>query len=361
MADADKSEAATPRRRSDARKKGQVAKSQELSSIIVLLGIVLSLGKIVSGAGEVIREFFIQIFGHLDGTELTVPLVMHLGMRVFEAFFRAMAPLIAVTFTLGILSNVVQTGFLWSPEALAPNLNKLNPLAGLSRLFQPRSLVELVKSFYKIGLIGWIAYGVIVSAYPQLMTLSRVELGQGVGLIGELISKMALRVVAVMLVLAAGDYFFQRWQFEKSIRMTKQEVKQENKQMETDPQIKARVRQRQREAARKRMMQDIPAATVVITNPTHFAVALKYSPDDGMAPTVVAKGADLIALKIRELANESDVPIVENPPLARALFKQVEIGQEIPGDLYESVAEVLAYIFRLNEERKQRTASAYGL
>ena len=357
----EKSEAATPRKRSDARKKGQVSKSQELSSIVVLLGIIMFLGGIVTHASGLLREYFSHIFLHLDNTQLTTPLAMKAAGELFVVFMRAIAPLLAVALTLGVLVNVAQTGFLWSPEALTPNLAKLNPLTGIGRLFQPRSLVELVKSFYKIMIIGWIAYGVINGAYPQLMTLSQMDLSQGIGFIGELVMKMALRVAATMLILAAGDYFFQRWQFEKSIRMTKQEVKQESKQMETDPQIKQRIRQRQREASRKRMMQDVPLSSVIITNPTHFAVALKYDPERSHAPILVAKGADLIALRIREIGKENDVPLVENPPLARALFKQVEIGHEIPGELYEAVAEVLAYVFRLDEERRQRMATAYGL
>ncbi len=350
----DKSEAATPKRRNEARKRGQVAKSTDLSNILVLMGILMALSKVVSVSSQALTVYFASIFRHLDTIELSPQKVMAAGGAGVLTLFRAMAPLFAVTMTLGILVNIAQTGPLWATESLRPDFNRLNPLTGLKRFGSARSFVELAKSTFKIGLVGWIAYGTIRASYPQLIVMTRMDVLQGVGIVGEVVMRVAFRVVGTLLVIAALDYGFQRYSFEKSIRMTKEEVKQEHKQTEGSPQFKSRVRARQRELAKKRMMADVPAADVVITNPTHFAIALKYKPDEHVAPRVVAKGQDLIAHKIRELAQHNDVPIVENPPLARALYKQVEIGREVPSELYEAVAEVLAFVYQINEDRRVR-------
>lgn len=350
----EKSEAATPKRRTEARRRGQVAKSADLSSIIGLMGVLMALSGIVGASSHVIKEYFGDVFRNLGRAEISTPLVMTAGGNAMLTLFKAMLPLFATAMILGIVSNVAQTGPMWATERLRPDFNRLNPLTGAKQFVSARSLVELAKSSFKIGLIGWIAYGTVRGSYPQLMLMTRMDVPQGVAIVGELVFRLAFRVVGTLLVIAALDYAYQRYAFEKSIRMTKEEVKQEHKQTEGNPQIKSRMRARQRELSKKRMMQDVPAADVVITNPTHFAVALKYNAEEHTAPRVVAKGQDLMALKIRELAQHNDVPIVENPPLARALYKQVDIGREVPADLYEAVAEVLAFVYQINEDRRLR-------
>ncbi len=354
MAGEEKTEAATPKKRGEARTRGQVAKSMELSSTAVLLGLVLALHSLARSASRAVLDYFEIVMRQLSGDTLSSGKAMHLGGLGLIALGRAVGPLAATALALGLLVNIAQTGPLWAPEALKPNFNKLNPLTGAQRFFSPRSFVELAKSLYKIGLIGYICFSTLRNAYPELMVMSRMDVELAVALIGETIYQMAIRVVTTMLVLAALDYAYQRYSFEKSLRMTKEEVKQESKQTEGSPQIRARIRMKQREMARKRMMADVPMADAVVTNPTHFAVALQYNADAMAAPKVLAKGKDLIALRIRELARENDIPIIENPPLARALYKQVEIGREIPGDLYEAVAEVLAFVYQINEKRRQR-------
>jgi flagellar biosynthetic protein FlhB len=350
----DRTESATPRRRSDARKKGQVAKSSDLSSIIVLLGVMLALHGLAGASGHIIQNFIQTSFIHLDDTRISIPLVMRHGGQMFLVLCKAVGPLAITAILLGLTVNIAQTGPMWAPAALQPDFNRINPLSGVQRFFSSTALVNLAKSLYKIGLIGYIAFVTIRSSYPQLILMTRLDVSQAVGLVGDVVFQMAVRVTVAMLILAALDYAFQRYSFEKSIRMTKEEVKQEFKQMEGSPQLKARIRARQRQIARKRMMSEVPTADVVVTNPTHYAVALKYDATQNIAPVVVAKGMDLMALKIRELAQMNDVPIVENPPLARALYKQVDLGREIPADLYAAVAEVLAFVYQINQRRRSR-------
>ena len=354
----EKTESATPRRREEARKRGQVAKSADLSSIGVLLGVLLALRPLCRHAADVLTHYLEGSLRRLDTMNLSVHETMTLGGAAILALVQALGPLLLLALALGVLINVAQTGPMWSTEALQPNLNKLNPLTGFQRLISARGLVEMVKSVYKIGLISYICWTTIQGAYPQLCAVSRLDLMQGTAVVGETLGRLAMRVVATMLVLAALDYAFQRYQFEKQIRMSKEEVKQEMKQSEVSPQLRARIRARQREIAKKRMMEEVPKADVIITNPTHFAVALRYEMGKMAAPSVVAKGQDLIALKIRETAQLHDVPIVENPPLARALYAQVKIGGEVPGELYEAVAEVLAFVYQINKERRERAGIA---
>lgn len=352
--DAEKTEAPTAHRRSEARKRGQVAKSTELTSVAVLFGMIILLNSFMHTVVEGATSYFDFIVRHIDVENFSQQRFMQDNMVAIWTLARLLAPILFTALAIGVTVNVVQVGPLWATEALKPNFQKLNPLSGLKNFVSARSFVELVKNFYKIGVCAWIAYNSVRDSYPQLMTLWRMDLRMATGVIGALVYSMTLRIVGVMLVLAALDYAFQRYSLEKSLRMTKQEVKEEHKRNEFNPQLKARIRQKQREASKKRMMDAVPTADVILTNPTHFSVALKYSAEEMGAPIVVAKGVDLLAFKIREIAVDADVPIVENPPLARALYRQVEIGREIPGDLYQAVAEVLAFVYEVNRRRKER-------
>ena len=350
----EKTESATPQRRREARQRGQVAKSTELSSIVVLLGLIMALRGLCGHAAGVLTRYFEDVCRHLDTAELTIHSTMTLGGGAALALVQALGPMLMLAMALGVGVNIAQTGPLWAIESITPNLAKLSPLTGISRLVSMRGVFELGKSIYKMGLISYICWVTIRGAYPDLCNATRMDLMGGVGIIGDTLGRLATRVATVMLVLAALDYAYQRYQFEKQMRMTKDEVKREFKQQEVSPQLKARIRARQREMAKKRMMNEVPTADVIIANPTHFAVALRYDSGKMVAPTVVAKGQDLIALKIREQAQAHDVPIVENPPLARALFAQVKVGGTVPGELYEAVAEVLAFVYQINRERRER-------
>lgn len=349
----EKTEAATPRRRSEARKKGQVPRSQDLTSALVFLGLLITLRNIGGNSGRIIHEYVLSIFAHINTADFTPRLVMQLWREAVIVLLRAVGPVLLVGMGLGLLVNMVQTGGpVFATQSLTPDFNRINPLSGAKRFVSTRAYVELVKSLFKIGLIGYIAYTTARDSYPVLIVMARVDISAAVGIIGSILYNMALRVIAAILVMAALDYAYQRWQHEKKLRMSKHEIKQEHKQTEGDPQWKARIRARQKALAKKRMMSDVPKADVVITNPTHFAVALKYDAQKMGAPVVLAKGQDLIARRIREIAQESDIPLVENPPLARALYKQAEIGREIPSDLYEAVAEVLAFVYQINQKRQ---------
>ncbi len=352
--DAEKTEAPTARRRSDARKKGQVAKSVELSSVAVLFGLLMVMNSFMHTAVEGITAYFDHVVRHLDPAEFSQQRFQSDNLVAIMTIGRVLAPILLTAMIVGIVVNVAQVGPLWAVESIKPNFQKLNPLNGLKNFVSMRSFVELFKNFYKIGICAWIAYNAVRDSYPQLMVIWRMDLRLAVGLIGELIYGMALKIVGTMLVLAALDYAFQRYSLEKQLRMTKQEVKEEFKHNEFNPQIKAKIRAKQREISQKRMMDSVPSADAIVTNPTHYAVAIRYSAEEMGAPIVVAKGMDLVAFRIREIAVDADVPIIENPPLARALYRQVEIGYEIPSELYQAVAEVLAFVYEVNRRRKER-------
>ena len=350
----DKTETATPRKRSEARKRGQIAKSTEMSSIVVLLGLLLALHSLLGGAGHIIQGHLHTVLSHLDEAQMSPAIALQVGRTAIGVAVRMLAPLLMTAMALGIVVNMAQTGPLLAWEGMKPNFNKINPLAGFKRFVSPRSLVELVKSIYKIGLIGYITYVTLRGNYPQLLLLTRMDMSAAISVVAEVAYQMMVRIAITMLVLAALDYIYQRYAREKSLKRTKHEVKMEYKQQEGSPMVKQRVRARMRQLAKKRMMTDVPTADVIVTNPTHFAVALKYDGLRMAAPIVVAKGQDLMALKIRELAIEHDIPIIENPPLARALYKQTPIGHEIPGDLFEAVAEVMAFVYQINDRRRER-------
>jgi flagellar biosynthetic protein FlhB len=240
---------------------------------------------------------------------------------------------------------------LFSSKPLEPKMNRISPLAGVKRLFSPRGLVELAKGLFKVAMVAYVTYLTIAAEVSEFVTYMDMEVGQIFGLSGDVILTLGYRIVLLLLIMAILDYAFQRWDYEKNLRMTKQEVKEELKQQEGDPQQRARVRSLQREMSQRRMMGDVEQADVVVTNPTHIAVALKYKSDTMDAPIVLAKGQRLVAERIKELAREAGVPLVENKPLARALFKTAQIGEQIPEELFKAVAEVLAFVFQLRRRK----------
>jgi flagellar biosynthetic protein FlhB len=351
--DQEKTEPATPKRREDSRKKGQVAQSREIPSALVLLS---SLGVLFFSGSWMfwsLSDFMGGIFRniwslhHLQGVSLHSFL-----LEIFKRVFSILAPLMSAVLIAGITANLLQIGFLFTGEPLIPKLSKLNPLDGIKRLFSLKSLVELVKSLFKLLFVGFIAFLMIKGELENIPSLMQMSIGGTLSFIARVSFKICFYTCLTLIVLAAFDYAFQRWQHEKGLRMTKQEIKDEFKQREGDPAVKARVKSIQREMARRRMMESVPKADVVITNPTSLAVALKYDAKSMMAPQIIAKGAGFIAERIKDIARENGVPLVENKPLAQTLFKVVEIGGFIPANLYRAVAEILAYVYGLKAAKR---------
>ncbi len=346
----EKTEEPTAKRKADARKKGQVGRSQEVNAAFVLLVGFLILRLLGGNAVAEIINYSTYIFGNLnaDINEETI-MQMFIGMIILLA--KTSMPLMVFIMIIGLAMNIAQVGFMFTTEQLQFNPGKLSPISGFKRMFSKRSLVELVKSLVKIIIIGYFVFSYLSEEIFQIPKLIYMDLMAGLNRMSDSIFTLAFKIIGVFMRMAALDYAYQKWQNNQDLKMSKQEVKEEFKQQEGDPKIKGKIRQKQRQMAMARMMQEVPKADVIVTNPTHFAVALKY--DSGMsAPVVVAKGQDLVAQKIKELARESRIPIVENKPLARALYATVEIGGAIPHEMYKAVAEVLAYVYRLKHRNR---------
>jgi len=359
MADEDKTERATPKRKEELRKKGQVTRSLEVMTAFVLgaglLGVWLGLGNMYSE----IRALAYSVLGQAGQMELTPDTIMPVISSAVGALVKSLSIVFFLALAGGIVGSVVQVGFMTSWESLVPDLNRLNPISGLGNLFQKEKLIDLVKSFFKVILIVWVAYSAIEDPLSRIPYLSYMEVRPFSAYmlnIGFLILK---NVLLAYVVIALLDYAFQKWQFEEKNKMSKQEVKDEYKESEGDPLVRSRIRNLQREMARRRMMAEVPKSDVVITNPTHFAVALRYDSEEMDAPRVTAKGADLVALKIMELARENNVTVYQSPPLARALFRQSDLGDPVPAAFFPAVAEILAYVYRLKGRGlRQKTGGA---
>ncbi len=343
-----RTERATPKRREEARKKGDVAKSREVSSVAVLMAALAAL----YFSGMYMFEGLMEVTGAglLDaGTfPVTRSSMLNLLVETVSAIGRISFPVILGVFLAAAVSNIAQVGFLVTTEPLTPKIEKINPLKGLQRLLSLYSVVELLKSILKIVIVSTVAFFAIraeAESIPPLMLMSPWEI---VAFISGVSFRILFKCAWVLLILAAVDYAYQRWEYERKLRMTKQEIKDELKQSEGDPKVKSKLRALQREGAMRRMMEEVPKADVVITNPTHYAVALRYRKEEAEAPRVVAKGKDHLALRIKKAAEEAGIPIVEDKPLARTLYKSIEVGQEIPVSLYKAVAEILAYVYRLS-------------
>ncbi|HPJ95699.1 MAG TPA: flagellar biosynthesis protein FlhB [Syntrophales bacterium] len=346
----ERTEQATPKRRDEAREKGQVAVSREVASAIVLgaslIYFYFGSGRLMEGIVEIMKATFRDAGRVVLSQANFHALMLTLVYKVFLLIF----PLLLAVFIAGFLANVLQVGFMFSWEAVQPKLSKIDPFKGFKRLFSLRSLVELVKGLFKISVVGLIAYLVIIHEIPALFPLADQSIWGMLVFIGRVAFKIMMLTCFVLLVMALLDYLYQRWEFEKSIRMSRQEIKDEFKHTEGDPLIKSRIKRLQRDIARKRMMAGIPKADVIITNPTHLAIAIRYDQENMNAPVVVAKGAGHVAEKIKEIAAEHKIPVVENKPVAQVLYKIANIGDMIPADLYRAVAEILAYVYRLKEK-----------
>lgn len=347
----EKTEPATPKKRQDVRKKGLVAKSNEVNSVIILILGFLAL-RLFTGymVGEIFGFSRLMFSSNgVDNTLFTVDGIYKLSRNVAITTVKICIPIFLAVMLGGLTANYMQVGFLFSLKPIMPNLNRINPIEGAKRLFSKRALMELAKSLGKIAIIIYVAYSELRKQFETVPSLLELDLRSSVIIVGQTIFMVAMKISMVLVAIAALDYFFQRRDYEKNISMTKYELKQELKQTEGDPLVRGKIKDKQREMARRRMMQDVPKADVVITNPVHYAVALKYDQDKNDAPVVVAKGQGYIALKIKEMAASNGVHIVENKPLARSLYSMVAIGQEIPEELYQAVAEILAYVYNLKK------------
>ncbi len=349
----EKTEPATQKKLDDARKEGQVAKSREIANGLGLLSLFLVLRFWVGDLGNQLLSVFHLIYNRIPETitfwrgDMPHADTAILFRQMLIRTLLVIAPVLIVGVLVAFVSDVAQVKWQPTMKPLMPKFNKLNPISGFKKIFSPNALMELAKSLAKILLIGYMCYSYLKDKWAVLLNLYDVSLMQGLQLIARTVTDLGIRISAVYMVIALADLIYQRVKFKNDMKMTKQEVKEEYKQSEGDPQVKSQIRSKMREASRRRMMQNLPQADVVITNPTHYAVAIKYDPEVADAPIVIAKGEDYLAQKIKEIARENKVEIVENKPLARMLYANVDVGQAVPPELYQAVAEVLAFVYRL--------------
>lgn len=347
----EKTEKATPKRKQDERKKGNIFMSREAVTVITLLASFFTLKGFAPFIFENLKSFFFSFLDLASSVDTLDGQTLHqLWMDCLIQFSLAAFPILIATVLASTLSTMLQTKMLFSTQSLKFKGERLNPLNGLKKMFSMRALVELLKAMLKVIVLGAILYNILkgkIETFPRLMDMPSNLVFTTTG---SVISEIVTMVGVLFIFLAAADYLYQWWEYEKNLRMSKQEIKDEYKQMEGDPQIKGKIRSMQQQRARNRMMQAVPSADVVIRNPTHFAVALRYDREQDSAPTVIAKGKNLLALKIIEIAEQNGVYVMEDRPLARALYASIEIGQEIPGQFYEPVAQVLAFVYNLKKK-----------
>ena len=350
MADPEKIYPATPRKRSESREKGQVAKSNELATTLALIAVLSFF--FVAGYNTYYHLVSIM-YGAFTAVESQLnsgkTILIFLGLM--GVAFKIIAPVLIVAVLVGVLGNIFQIGLIFSAQPLIPQMSRINPMSGFKRILSMRGLFEAVKSIFKIVLIGYIVYVTIMSNLTDVLSLVDADKSNVAALfvstVGRIGFQVFLRAALALLFLSIFDLLYQKWQHEQDIRMTREEIREEMKRTEGDPEIRRRIRRVQRELSQARMMKAIPEADAVITNPIHLAVAIRYDYELMDSPYVVAKGERKVAMQIREIAEEHGVPIVENPPLAQALYKNVEVGEAIPMEFYQAIAEVLAYVHEL--------------
>jgi flagellar biosynthesis protein FlhB len=349
----ERTEAPTDKRRSEAREKGNVAKSSEINSTLVLLVGIVMLKLCSPWMYREMAKFMQSMFELTAHPRCDFIFVQSLVFKSMVFLFYACLPVSAAIMVVGVIANIVQVGFLFTLQPLAPNLSKLNVISGAQRLLSLRSVVEIVKDLAKLCLIGSVAFFTIQGEFGKFIGLWNTTPAAIWVFLLNVAFTIVLRIALVLLIISVLDIFYQRYEYEKKLKMTKQEIKEEHKQMEGDPHIKSRIRSLQREMARRRMMQEVPKATVVVTNPTYIAIAIMYDPDTMQTPRVVAKGKRVMAEQIKKIAAQEGIPIVEDKPLARAMYDKVDVGDDVPLEFFAAVAEVLAYVFRL----KKRSAA----
>jgi flagellar biosynthetic protein FlhB len=351
----EKTEQATGKRVNDSRDEGKVAKSVEINSLAIFTTGLLMIFMTQKYIGTRLSDFSIRIFNSLDVLDLNKDFFQNFAKECLYFLLVTLAPVFGALVAVALIVNIAQVGFKFTLKSMVPSLNKFNPISGLKRIFiSTRSLVEVVKSLVKLAIIGGFTYSVLSQLISNASMLAELTIPEVVNYMTESAYTLLWKIALVYALIAAVDFIYQRFKFKNELMMTKQEVKEENKQSEGDPQIKARIRKLQYQSAKNRMMKDVPTADVVITNPTHYAVALRYNVQKDSAPKVLAKGMDELAQRIKAVAAENGVPIHEDVQLARALYKYCNIGDEIPAKLFKAVAQILAYIFKLKNNKKKK-------
>jgi len=348
-----KTEKATPKKRQDARKKGQVFQSREISASIVMLIMFMSLKTIGSFIYTETAGFMRRIFENytLVKEPFSINALSRLFIDALLVFIKVSGPIMIIAMVAGVAVVYAQIGFLFTTEPLGFKFDRINPINGFKRMFSMRAIIEMLKSIIKVTAAAYIVYSYIKDRQADILNLTVMNVESIAVYIADFILNVAVRICMVFVIFGAADYLYQWWDYEKNLMMTKQEVKEEYKQTEGNPEIKSKIKQKQRQLSMRRMLHEVPNADVVITNPTHYAVALKYDAEISDAPIVIAKGQDYMALRIKEKAKESNVEIVENKVLARSLYNSVEVGEKIPEELYQAVAEVLAFVYSLKNKR----------
>jgi flagellar biosynthetic protein FlhB len=353
MAAGDKTEQPTQRRLEEARRKGQVAKSVEVPSALTLLAAIVMLTAI---GQTIFNNIQAEVISTLQFQTLpdhfSILATQHIALHGVYILGLSVGPLLAAVALMGIVGNLAQTGVAFTPSALKPDIKRINPVQGVKRLFSRRTLAEFIKNMLKLTAVGAVSIFTVMGQWHNILLLSGADPGTLLAFMAKLVISIGYRVSMLLLLIAAADLFFQRRNHKRELRMTKEEVKQEMKQSEMNFRVRGQIRQEAMNSARTRMLSEVPTADVVITNPTHFACALSYKEGEDAAPRLIAKGQDLIALKIREVAAENKIPIIENPPIARTLYSKVEVGQEIPESLFAAVAEVIALVWRMQRHKR---------
>lgn len=345
-------EQATPKRREEARKKGQVAKSRDLSSALIIMASIGALYFLTPGIKSGLTGLMKELFTGSGSINLTPNNFHSFMLNITYRSLLFLSPLFAILSVAAISSNVLQTGFLISAKPVTPDFTKINLVEGFGKIIRKESLFEFIKITLKIMLVGYVAYVILKGEIPGILETGDLDVNQTIYRFGRVTLRVSLWSGILILIISVFDYATKRWEFEKSLMMTREEIREESRETEGDPLIRSRIRSIQRTMARKRMMSELPKADVVITNPTHLAVALLYEPKKMAAPKVIAKGSGILADRIREMAKEYRIPLVEDKPLAQALYKVVNLGDEIPSNLYKAAAEILAYVYKLKPKNR---------
>ncbi len=355
----EKTEQPSAKRREEAEEKGQVAKSQELNSVAVIAAMLIIFKFMSDSFGNSLKSYMGYMYSESGIYRLTLNSFVDIMAHTMMTTIQVLGPILLTVLLFGIMSNVGQVGLVFADKALKPDFSKVNPMKGFKRMFSSRSLVELLKGVIKIAIISYIGYSVLDGFFGSYLVMPTRSVAEIASFLAEAIYEITFKILLALLVMAIADFAYQRYEHEKSLKMTKDEVKDETKQSEGDPKVKSRIKSIMRQRTLDRMMSKVPDATVVVTNPTHFAVALLYDPaSKSDAPKVVAKGKNLIAMRIKEIAAEHNIPVIENKPLARSLYAMVEVDQEIPELLYQAVAEVLSQVFQGDRSRYNQIQGA---
>lgn len=346
-----KTEKATPKKRRDQRKEGNVFQSKDVVTVVSLFGSFYMLKLLFPNIYETVRAFMIEFIGYAGTvTSASQGEINAVAWMVVAAIVKTILPLLLISVVLAVVATGVQTRFLVSSKSVRPKFSRLNPISGIKKLFSLQNVVELVKSILKIIILIAVIYNIVIDDMVQVVRTMDMDVAISGKFMLEMVMTLVMRICLAFLVIAVLDFMYQWWDYERKLKMSKQEVKEEYKQLEGNPEIKSRIRNIQNQRARERMMQSVPKADVVIRNPTHFAVALQYDADRYGAPIVLAKGQDELALRIVRVAEENGVAVIENPPLARGIYASTNLSQEIPQEYYGAVAEVLVYVYKMNNK-----------